>query len=57
MYLILIYIPLCIYLNRGRQLVKLRRIVIYIPLCIYLNGATWVMNQATTIFTFHYVSI
>ena len=31
--------------------------LIYIPLCIYLNGATWVMNQATTIFTFHYVSI
>ena len=33
----IIYIPLCIYFNSGRQLSKISRIIIYIPLCIYFN--------------------
>ncbi len=57
-FIILIYIPLCIYLNKGICVESVHDFAIYIPLCIYLNSHLSQKRQPSPAsFTFHYVSI
>ena len=57
-YLIVIYIPLCIYFNLEFFVSEFKTASIYIPLCIYFNimnntsGCSWFINLHSTMYLF-----